>query len=497
MAPQVEALRAQLEPFFHALGQARLECALGAPLQLRGVVQRFRSLFSPDAWAAVSEALAGTTAEDERALQLRLLRRVLALEGARLRAARAEVDAAALVASGAVQAGNQALPLGEAAREAADAPRPERRAALAAAVSGFLESHPAPFVAQHEALQRTAERLGGTGVLPFLAAVGAPLGPLAEQGAALLAATEDGFRDVLGWVLHKLDAQLEPRRARWHDLQHAAPSRWLGVLRREELLPLLDRWLEEQGLPLHGHGRVERLPVPHAGGPGRAELVVLRVPRELKLVHALGGGLADAARLFHAHGEAAALAHRGPVLPAELRLGADGALGLAAGTAFERLLTDERWLRRYVGLAAAPARDAARVAAFWQLLHLRRSCARLQWAVGLHAAGTLEHAADDFEGRMARASGVAVERGEWLRALPRAHGAADAVQAAGLEAALHGLLLGRFGEDHFRNPAAGAEWRMLLGAAPREGVEGMLRLLGADALPLRGAGSRLLAILNA
>jgi hypothetical protein len=327
--------------------------------------------------------------------------------------------------------------------------------------------------------------------------VGAALEPLADEAGALLSGTEDALKDVLGWVLHKVDARLEPRRARWHDLQHAAPSRWLGVLRREELLPLLDRWLEEQGLPLHGHGRVERLAAPHAGGMGRAAVVALRVPRDVRLVHGLGGGLADAARLFHAHGEAVALAHRAPALPAELRLCADGALAQAVGVSFERLLTDERWLRRYVGLSAPAARDTARVAAFWQLLHLRRGAARLQWAVGLHGRGTLEHAGDAFEEGMSRASGVAVERGEWLRALPRAHAAGDTLRAVGLEATLHGVLQQRFGEDHFRNPAAGAEWRMLLGAAPREGVEGMLRLLGADALSLRGAGTRLLAVLNA
>ncbi|MBM4378120.1 MAG: hypothetical protein FJ086_02285, partial [Deltaproteobacteria bacterium] len=268
-------------------------------------------------------------------------------------------------------------------------------------------------------------------------------------------------------------------------------------LRREELLPLLDRWLGEQGLPLHGQGHVERLAAAHRGGPGQAEVVALRVPREVKLVHGLGGGMADAARMFHAHGQAVALSHRAPALPAELRLAADGALLHGVGAAFERWLADERWLRRYVGLSAPAARDAARAAAFWQLLGLRRACGRLLWAVGLHASASLEHAEDSFSEQLSRASGVAVERGEWLRALPRAHAAGEPLRGAGLEAALHAVLVQRFGEDQFRNPAAGAEWRMLLAAAPREGVEGLLRLLGADAQPLRGAGARLLAVLNA
>jgi hypothetical protein len=499
MPPPVEALRAQLEPFCHGLAERQLAHLLGGPLQLRPVVERFRGLYTPDVFMAVSEAASAGVAGDGQPHALRLLRRFLALTGARLRGARAEVEAAALLATGTVEVGHQLLPWGEAEQVAAESPHSGRRAAAACAVAAFLEAHPAPFVAQHEALQRTAGLLGHGAVLPFLEAVDAPLEPLRDEAAALLAHTEDGFRDVLGWVLHKVDARLEPKRARWHDLLHAAPMRTLGVLRREELLPLVDRWLAEQGLPLHGQGHVERLAVPHRGGPGRAGVVALRVPSEVKLVHALGGGLADAARLLHAHGQAVALSHRGAALPAELRLAADGGLLHAAGTAFERLLADERWLRRYVGLSAHAARDAARAAAFWQLLGLRRACGRLQWAVGLHASGSLEQAADAFTEHLSRACGVAVERGEWLRALPGAHAAADALRGAGLESVLHGTFLQRFGDDHFRNPAAGAEWRMLLGLAPREGVEGLLRLLGADAGAgaLRGAGTRLLAVLNA
>ena len=497
MAPPVEALSARLEPFCHALAGHRLAHLLGEPLQLRPVLERHRGLFTPDAFGTVSEALAASSAGDAQAHALRLLRRFLALTGARLRAARAEVDAAALLSTGRVHLGNQELSLAEAEREAADSPVAGRRALAAAAVADFLSAHPAPFVAQHEALQRTAGALGHSAVLPFLADVDAPLEPLRDEAAALLAQTGDGFRDVLGWVLHKVDPRLEPRLARWHDLQHASPMRWLGVLRREELLPLVDRWLSEQALPLHGHGQVERLALPHRGGAGRAEVVALRVPREVKLVHALGGGLSDAARLLHAHGQAVALAHRAPALPAELRLASDGAVLQGVGMAFERQLADERWLRRYVGLSAPAARDAARAAAFWQLLGLRRACGRLLWAVELHARGSLEHAEEAFTEHLSRASGVSVERGDWVRALPRAHAAAESVRGAGLEAALRGVMVQRFGEDGFRNPAAGAEWRMLLGAAPREGLEGLLRLLGADAHPLRGAGTRLLAVLNA
>jgi hypothetical protein len=498
MAPTVEALRAQLEPFFLALAERRLAHALGAPLELAPLRRDARALFSPEAFQAVSEAAASSSGDPDRALSLRRLRRYLALEGTRLRASGAEADTHGLLAGAPVHWGTQSMPLGRALREAAEDPNAVRRQGLAAAASQVLLAHPAPFVAQHEALQRTAERLSGGGVLPFLESLdGVPLQPLADAAGELLAVTGDGHREVLAYVLRRVDARLVPERARWHDVQHAAPARWLGILRREELPGLLDRWLAEQGLSLHGHGKVERVAVPHDGGPGRAQVLPLRVPRDVRLVHRLGGGLADASRLFRAHGEAVALAHRAPGLSAELRLVADeGPLQLAA-TSFERRLADERWLRRFVGLSASAARDAARVAAFGQLTALRRACARLRWAVSLHAQGSLEHAEEAYVEGLSRASGVGVERGEWLLALPGALDAAAQLRGAGLEAALAGTWAERFGEDHFRNPAAGTEWRLLLGMAPREGAEGLLKLLGRDALPLREAGQRLLAVLNA
>ncbi|MEN9799202.1 MAG: hypothetical protein RL653_2898 [Pseudomonadota bacterium] len=498
MAPTVEALRAQLEPFFLAHAERRLAHALGAPLELGPLRAGARALFSPEAFQAVSEAAAASTGDPDRALSLRRLRRYLALEGTRLRASGAEADAHALLAGAPVHWGTQSLPLGQALREAAGDPSAVRRQGLAAAASQVLLAHPAPFVAQHQALQRTAERLSGGGVLPFLESLdGSPLQPLAEAAGELLALTEDGHREVLTYVLHRVDARLVPLRARWHDVQHAAPARWLGILRREELVGLVDHWLSEQGLSLHGHGKVERVELPSGHGPGRAHVVPLRVPRDVRLVYGLGGGVADASRLFRAHGEAVAFTHRPPGLGAELRLVADEGPVQLAATAFERRLADARWLRRYAGLSAPAARDAARVAAFGQLTALRRACARLRWAVSLHAKGTLEHAEDAYVEGLSRASGVGVERGEWLPALPGALDAAAHLRGAGLEAALAGTWAERFGDDHFRNPAAGTEWRLLLGMAPREGADGLLRLLGRDALPLREAGQRLLAVLNA
>ena len=89
---------------------------------------------------------------------------------------------------------------------------------------------------------------------------GIELNKLAEAAAETLRLTEDAYRDVLGYVLKKVEPTLRPLpsgNARRHDLQAATQVPWMsGLFRREDLLPTVIRWLGEWGFHPAAEGRL-------------------------------------------------------------------------------------------------------------------------------------------------------------------------------------------------------------------------------------------------
>ena len=130
-----------------------------------------------------------------------------------------------------------------------------------------------------------------------------------------------------------------------------------GLFRREDLLPTVIRWLGEWGFHPAAEGRL-RLD-DEAPRQGRPFSAAVRVPHEVRLVLQRRAGLDALGSLLHEYGHALHHAHVSEQLPLELRRLEDASVTEAFATLFERLLTDEEWLKRYPRLPSAPARDAS------------------------------------------------------------------------------------------------------------------------------------------
>jgi hypothetical protein len=111
---------------------------------------------------------------------------------------------------------------------------------------------------------------------------------LAAEADAVLQQTEAAYRDVLGYVLKKLDPQLRPLpggNARRHDVLRASVAPWLFAhFRREDLFHAVTRCLSDMGFHPNAEGRISLDTEDRPGKSARAFVADLRVPDDLRLV---------------------------------------------------------------------------------------------------------------------------------------------------------------------------------------------------------------------
>jgi hypothetical protein len=305
-----------------------------------------------------------------------------------------------------------------------------RRARLGAAVA---EAFGAAAPAREAWAERRASGRAEVALLPDWEVV--------VEADALLAASDDAYADVLGWLARR-ELGLAPRprgdldRA---DLLHLlALSRWDGLFPAGMLALALRDTLAPLKLDL-ARIRIDEAARP-AQWPG-AHAVGARVSFRRQ------GGAADWLDLLDAAGRALAAAH-GP--PPHAR---DPAFAHALGALLAGLVLDRRWAERRLGVDRKAAPDLSRALALRQLLGLRLRAAALRVAAEVErgTSGAAWH--DAHRDALSLAALAAWPRGLAARdADGDAHAAA--LRGAALAARLRGALVERCDDDWWRNPRA-------------------------------------------
>ncbi|HSP80606.1 MAG TPA: peptidase M3, partial [Myxococcaceae bacterium] len=481
----------------------RHAAGLSPELPLRTLYEDWPEISSPEAFAAASEAVPKARARgnllDVRRLQL--LRDFIATQVEESLAA-PEAEALSLLETRArLDADDQTLSFGEALGQLPYEPGRSRRALLERVTGGFLWDHRGHYGTRLEASFRTAERLGAPSYPALREDVsGIPLEPLAQAAEETLRHTEDAYRDVLAYVLKKVEPTLRPLPsggARRHDLQAATRAPWMdSFFRREDALPAVVRWLTEWGFHPTASGHIRLDDEERPGKAARPFVAAVRVPEEVRLVVRRRGGLDALGSLLHEYGHAQHLAHVSDRLPLELRRLGDASVTEAFAILFERLLTDEAWLKRYLHLPSAPARDAARLAAFQGLTVLRRHCAKLSYERSLLTRGPSPERADEYADAQRRALFVEPHPGFFLFDVDPQLYVTRYLRAWALETRLTSRLHERFNEDFWRNPAAGHWLQGLFARGGTDDAEALAQELSGAALSLHEAGRRLVSILD-
>lgn len=359
-------------------------------------------------------------------------------------------------------------------RIASDASR-ERRHALERDANDALWERQGAWAQVVEANIRTADTTRSRTIEPSTA-VGTngepkPVGwPTAAE--KLLLATEDAYRDLLGYALKRIDPLLKPSTARLHDLQHLGTAPHLmQYFREEELRGAVDRTFDALQLPS------TRL-VLH---DGPARVAAVRLPDEVHLTVDRRGGLDACEQLLADFGEAQ-LWSRGnsrliePVLVAGVR------------AFFSAFTLEAGWLKRMMLIPAALAKEAARHNAFIALTRLRFAAALLPYAIELRTRGPRKEMAEEYEDRLTRALMVGIPRGGFLTGVDDP--APLALRAAVVAAGFQDEVRDKFDEDYFRNPGLGT-W--FSGLAARAGVLSTV----PDAAHLVRVGQRLVRLMGA
>jgi hypothetical protein len=216
----------------------------------------------------------------------------------------------------------------------------------------------------------------------------------------------------------------------------------------------------------------------------------------VRLVVRPGGGLDDYFSVLHEFGHALHLANIAKTAPVEDRRLGDAAVSEGYAYAFDHVLLDPAWHRRYLRLPQATAADGARLSAFSNLMLLRRYCAKLPYELSLYERGPLRPLAESYQDRLSAALFAGVHPGFFLYDVdPQLH-ATRYLKAWALEARLHAVMQQRFDQDYWRNPATGRWLKELFARGQPERADAWAQSLGGGRLELAGAARRLLEALE-
>jgi hypothetical protein len=286
---------------------------------------------------------------------------------------------------------------------------------------------------------------------------------------ALLAATDDAYSDVLGWLARREEAAAPAPQGgldRGGILQLLALAPWSGLFRRGRLAGTVNDVAKALRLDL------DRLQVDDGSRPAQrpgAHAIGTRVSLRRR------GGAPDWIDLFDAVGRALANASGPPPHARDPRWAA------AMGAVLSGMLLDEGFLVRQLEVEKKHAADVARVLALRQLFRLRAEAAALRVAVEVERGTSGAAWRSAHRDALPLATLAAWPEGLHARDADSGEHAA-ALGGAALAARVRSMLVERYDEDWWRNPRAA------------EAVAGMLAAGGVpfdDGLELAEAGAPL------
>jgi hypothetical protein len=291
---------------------------------------------------------------------------------------------------------------------------------------------------------------------------GMDLDVLAGQARALLAETEDMYRDVLALLVRRrlgvaLDALV---RADTGWAFRADGYDW--AFSGERLVQTATRQMGEMGLDATVGGRVRIDADEREGKQPRAFCVPVRVPEEVYLVLRPAGGHGDYRTFWHELGHAMHFASVDANRPFHERWLGDNSVTEGFAMLWDHVTMEPGWLARYTELgqrgseAARQMRDLRFELAVSELYMLRRYAAKLLYELVLHRTDYGEAIAAEYADRLTAATLFRYPEEEYVHDVDPGFYCARYLRAWQLRAAIAHTLVERMDEDWYRNPRAGA-----------------------------------------
>jgi hypothetical protein len=293
---------------------------------------------------------------------------------------------------------------------------------------------------------------GFAGYLPMCAEIsGVDLGAVLTDAEGLLEDSGPRYRAVL--TEHLREAGVHPDDARYHDLLFLFAGRHGPARGLPDGAAAARATLASLGLPLEETpGVLTDLDPRDTKRPG-VHRVVERVPEAVHLIVAPEATWDRLPDTLAAAGTAVALARTPPSLPFASRF---PDIGVAAcwEAVFASLAGSPAWLKSHAPNVDAGAQE--RMFALWWLYRVRSLAGTARFSRFLHGPGEMADKADPFEHYMHEAVGARVERDNFLFLTGWFMDPALAFRGHCLAAQVLAVLEGRFGEEWFASPEAGA-----------------------------------------
>jgi len=313
--------------------------------------------------------------------------------------------------------------------------------------------------------------------------LGADLDALRGLAETVLAETDDMYREVLGWTLHKrLGLSLEEAHQR--DIPYVLAARYsdyADCFSAQSLVSKAQEFLAHMGLSLSCDGRLKTLISQPVGAP-RAFVSAPKIPGDVRLVLQLGDSQRDALSFLNALGRALFLAGISPQAPFEDRVLGDESLDHAYGLLFQNLLLDRRWLQGALGFKRP--KDYLLLASLDRLYYLRLICGRTLYELELFSRGTTDGMQRRYVELFRRAICVEVAPEFYLHEARRPFQSVTQLRGQIYECLFTQHLSHYFDRDWWHNPRAGPFLRQEWQAGRRLDVEARATEMSYDGLIL-------------
>ncbi len=303
---------------------------------------------------------------------------------------------------------------------------------------------------------------------------------LAMRANAFLATTESRYVSVLAPLLIR-DAQITL------DEAHRADLGWLQKLSGFDHCFPAWRWREVYDETFRGLGirtwqqpniQLDDAPRPRKH-PG-AFCSPVRIPDEIRLVFTPAGGPQAYQALLQAAGHAQHFAWTSPQLRPEFSFTGDEAVGETWAILFQSLLLDQQWLATRLGFDES--QEFRRTLAVHKLMRVRRSAARLNYEVELHAEKLTGTAGARYAELLSDAVRVKYDETEHLRDLDDGFYSASCLRASAFEAQLREYLKSKYGSRWWESRKAGEMLTDLWNTGNRYSADRLAAMIGLGEL---------------
>ncbi len=449
---------------------------------LAEIYEEHRLLMAPEVVPSLQRALAGASGEERQ--RLKALLRCVAGQQIKAAVARFEDELRSWEAGTTVSLAGEEVPMKRMSeRLMRTANRRERLEWAAARHVGIEEAD----ALRLDVLHREREAVGKLGLGRYVEAreqlSGLDLQRMRQLAGEILERTDSTYRKAFRKEAgSRIDAGDGPPPGRYDAL-------WLMGMH------WLDRPFEIQRFFARLRQDVESMKLPLGRGAGvRADFerrprkdaesfcAAIRVPGDIVLCICPTGGWADARAALRETGHALHYACASPSQAWEERVLGDPSIGESFALLFEGLALDVSWVRSVLGLDGERLEEYVSLAGFLQLYRLRRLAVHVLWE--LEVAGTERPAerAGHYAEAMSEATGFAHDPSMYLWDYRHGFWAAWELRGWVLSAIVLDRLRRRFGNQWYRDSAAGNFLREVLSAGQRESAVELATQLGADGL---------------